>query len=33
MISKYRKYDYSNELNDQDVWKIYNLDLEYGKFQ
>lgn len=33
MIEKYRKYDYKNELESEDIWQIFNLDLEYGKFQ
>lgn len=33
MIAKYRKYDYMKELVEDDVWLIFNLDLEYGKFQ
>ena len=33
MIVKYRKYEYMKELSDQDVWIIFDLDLEYGKFE
>jgi hypothetical protein len=32
MIAKYRKYEYMRDLIEQDVWAIFNLDLEYGKF-
>ncbi len=32
MIVKYRKQDYMSELNESDIWAIFNLDLEYGKF-
>jgi hypothetical protein len=32
MIAKYRKYQYMKEINEEDIWIIYNLDLEYGKF-
>ncbi|CDW91618.1 transcription elongation factor spt6 [Stylonychia lemnae] len=32
-ISKYRKFEFAKYLNEQDIWTIYNLDLEYGKFQ
>ena len=33
MVAKYRKYDYMSELQEEDVWRVFNLDLEYGKFQ
>lgn len=33
MIAKYRKYEYLYELNEDDIWQIFNLELEYGKFQ
>mmetsp|Transcript_22818 Transcript_22818/g.22049 ORF Transcript_22818/g.22049 Transcript_22818/m.22049 type:complete len:137 (+) Transcript_22818:710-1120(+) len=32
MIVKYRKHEYGLELEGEDVWTIFNLDLEYGKF-
>lgn len=32
-ITKYRKYDFQKELSEQDVWTIFNLDIEYSKFQ
>jgi len=32
MIAKYRKYEYIGGLEESDVWAIFNLDLEYGKF-
>ena len=32
MIAKYRKYEYQYELNEEDIWQIFNLELEYGKF-
>jgi hypothetical protein len=32
MIAKHRVQDYMNELTEQDVWAIFNYDLEYGKF-
>ena len=32
MIIKYRKYLYHPELSESDVWLIFNLDIEYGKF-
>jgi transcriptional accessory protein Tex/SPT6 len=31
-IAKYRKFEWSKELIEEDVWNILNLDLEYGKF-
>ena len=33
MIAHYRKHEYSNELDEEAIWIIYNLDQEYGKFQ
>lgn len=37
MIAKYRKHDYQGTqqhlLNQEHVWKVYNLDQEYGKFK
>jgi len=32
-IAKYRKYDWNKDLQEEDVWNIFNYDLEYGKFQ
>jgi len=32
MITKYRKFEYTKDLEEEDVWIIFNLDLEYGKF-
>lgn len=32
MFAKYRKYEYMKELFESDVWAIFNLDIEYGKF-
>lgn len=32
-ITEYRKIDYMKELDADDVWAIFNLDIEYGKFQ
>ena len=29
MITKYRRFEYMKELDEQDVWTIFNLDLEY----
>lgn len=33
MICKYRKYEFAPELDEDAVWHIFNLDIEYGKFQ
>lgn len=33
MFAKYRKYEYMKELFESDVWAIFNLDIEYGKFK
>ena len=33
MITKYRRFEYMKELDDHDVWTIFNLDLEYAKFK
>ena len=33
MIAHYRKHEYSDELDEDSIWIIYNLDQEYGKFQ
>jgi hypothetical protein len=33
MITKYRKFEYMKELDERDVWHIFNLDLEYGKYK
>lgn len=32
MITRYRKYTYATELTEKDVWSIFNLDIEFGKF-
>ena len=32
MIAHYRKHEYSDELDEDAIWIIYNLDQEYGKF-
>lgn len=32
-ITKYRQNELIPELTANDVWKIFNLDIEYGKFQ
>jgi len=31
-IAKYRKYDWNKDFQEEDVWSVFNLDLEYGKF-
>ena len=31
-IVSYRYPEYSNELDEDSIWIIYNLDQEYGKF-
>jgi len=31
-IVKYRKLIYKSELNEEDIWSIFNLDIEYGRF-
>ncbi len=33
MICKYRKFEYTKELNEEDIWKIFQLDQEYGRFK
>jgi hypothetical protein len=33
MIARYRKYLYNKVLTEDDVWLIFNLDSEYGKFR
>lgn len=33
MITKYRKFEYTKELDETDVWHIFNLDIEYGKYK
>jgi len=33
MITRYRKYEYADELDESAVWLIYNFDVEFGKFQ
>jgi len=32
MICKYRKYEYSPELDEDAVWLVFNYDQESGKF-
>jgi hypothetical protein len=32
-IIRYRLYELSPELESKDIWKIFNLDIEFGKFQ
>ena len=32
MIAHYRKHEYSDELDEDSIWIIFNLDQEYGKF-
>jgi hypothetical protein len=32
MICKYRKYEYSPELDEDAVWLVFNYDQEFGKF-
>lgn len=32
-ICRYARADFAPELETKDVWKIFNLDLEYGKIQ
>jgi len=32
MVATYRKYEYQKDLTDEDVWTIFDLDLEYGKY-
>ena len=32
MITMYRKYVFLKDLQEEDVWSVFNLDLEYGKF-
>jgi hypothetical protein len=32
MITKYCSYEYMKVLNEENVWQIMNLDLEYGQF-
>ena len=32
MITRYRRYEYQKELDEQDVWLIFKLDLEYAKY-
>lgn len=33
MITRYRKYEYADELDETAVWLIYSFDQEFGKFQ
>jgi len=32
MITRYRKYEYADELDETAVWLIYSFDQEFGKF-
>jgi transcriptional accessory protein Tex/SPT6 len=32
-ITRYRQDELIPDLQPEDVWKIFNLDIEYGKFQ
>jgi transcriptional accessory protein Tex/SPT6 len=32
MVTMYRKYEFQKELDESDVWTIFNLDIEYGKY-
>jgi transcriptional accessory protein Tex/SPT6 len=32
MITRYRKYEYADELDEDAVWYIYSFDQEFGKF-
>lgn len=32
-IVKYRRYVYQKDLNEADVWSIFNYDIEFGKFK
>jgi len=32
MITMYRKYEFTKDLTEEDVWTVFNLDQEYGKF-
>jgi transcriptional accessory protein Tex/SPT6 len=33
MICKYRRYEFMKELEEKDVWLIFNLDQEYAKYK
>ena len=33
MIAHYRKHEYSDELDEDSIWVIFQLDQEYGKFE
>lgn len=33
MIARYRQYEFKPELDENVIWDIFNLDLEFGKFQ
>lgn len=33
MIIKYRKFMYAAELDENDIYPIFNLDIEFGKFK
>lgn len=32
-ITKYKEKDLIPELNNEYIWRIFNLDLEFGKFE
>jgi hypothetical protein len=32
MITMYRKYEFTKDLTEEDVWVVFTLDQEYGKF-
>lgn len=32
MVTMYRKYEFQKELDESDVWTIFNMDIEYGKY-
>ncbi len=32
MITMYRKYEFTKDLTEEDVWTVFTLDQEYGKF-
>lgn len=32
-IARYRKFDYGPDLTSEDIWAIFALDQEYGRFR
>lgn len=32
MIARYRQYEFKPELDENEIWDIFNLDIEFGKF-